>query len=175
VAEGCCADQPLATWRTAIKPGHVRLGPGFIEKDQLFRPQTGLQFTPGPARFGDKEPTFSFSSIQGVPYGAATIPLLDYSGAEIGVIIAMISLAPEQRSLRRLAVATAAAGLIALIGLAGIILLLFRGLILRPVAIIADALEAPAGAAPPNLPKPGASPELDRLIRAAARTREPTP
>ena len=122
-----------------------------------------------------KEPAFSFPTIQGIPYGAATIPLLDYSGAEIGVIIAMTSLAPEQRTLRRLAVATAAAGLIAWIGLAGIILLLFRGLVLRPVSIIAEALEAPAGATPPSLPKPGASPELDRLIRAVARTREPAP
>ncbi|MGX9963831.1 cache domain-containing protein [Roseomonas sp. F4] len=122
-----------------------------------------------------KEPVFSFPNIHGVPFGAATIPLLDYSGAEIGVIIAMTSLAPEQRTLRRLAVATAAAGLIAWIGLAGIILLLFRGLVLRPVSIIAEALEAPGGATPPSLPKPGAAPELDRLIRAAARTREPAP
>ena len=122
-----------------------------------------------------KESAFSFSTIQGIPYGAATFPLLDYSGAEIGVIIAMTSLAPEQRSLRRLAVATAAAGLIAWIGMAGIILLLFRGLILRPVSVIAEALETPAGATPPSLPKPGAAAELDRLIRAAARTREAAP
>lgn len=59
--------------------------------------------------------------------------------------------------------------------MAGIILLLFRGLILRPVSVIAEALETPAGATPPSLPKPGAAAELDRLIRAAARTREAAP
>jgi hypothetical protein len=118
-----------------------------------------------------KEPTYSFPELGGVAYGAVVIPLLDYSGAEIGVIVATQSLAADQRTLRRLAIAVIVGGLIAEIGIIGIILLLFRGLLLRPVAILADAVEALDSDKVVELPRPGTAAALDRLILAIQRQR----
>lgn len=119
-----------------------------------------------------KEPTFAFPELGGVPHGAVTIPLLDYSGAEIGVIVAARSLAADQRALRRLAIAVIAGGLIAEIGLIGIILLLYRGLLLRPVATLAEAVEGLGTETAIALPKTGTAAALDRLIRAVQQQRQ---
>jgi hypothetical protein len=41
-----------ARW-AAVKPGHVRLGPGFIDEDQFARVQARLLLAPFGARLGD--------------------------------------------------------------------------------------------------------------------------
>jgi hypothetical protein len=45
--------QALAAWRPTLKPGHVRLGPGFVDKDKLGGVQAGLLLAPLGTGLGD--------------------------------------------------------------------------------------------------------------------------
>ncbi|QCK88037.1 hypothetical protein E8L99_20900 [Phreatobacter aquaticus] len=120
-----------------------------------------------------KEPVFSFATLNGMTYGSVSSPLLDYSGSEIGVVVAAKSFNANGRSLRQLAISLIAGGIIAEIGIVAIILLVFRGMVLRPVAIVAKAAEAAAeGAAAVDLPKAGTVAEVNALIASVKRLRE---
>jgi hypothetical protein len=46
-------DQPFATRSAAIKPCHIRLGPGLINENQLAGAQARLLLTPFGTSFGD--------------------------------------------------------------------------------------------------------------------------
>ena len=46
-------DDTVAARCPAVKPGHVRLGPGFIDEDQFARVQARLLLAPFGARLGD--------------------------------------------------------------------------------------------------------------------------
>ena len=118
-----------------------------------------------------KEPRFRIAKVDGVQVGSAVVPLLDYGGAEIGVIIAAKSFGADARGLSRLAIALTVGAVIAAIGIIGIILVMFRGLVLRPVAAIAAALDSADSAKPVELPKPGSLTEVNALIAAVKRLR----
>lgn len=119
-----------------------------------------------------KEPSFSSLNMGGVSYGTVTVPLLDYSGSEIGVIVAAKSFNEDGRSLKRLAIGLVSGGIIAEIALVAVIILVFRGMVLRPVAAVAKAVDAMAGAPAAELPKPGTVEEVNALIAAVKRLRD---
>jgi len=119
-----------------------------------------------------KEPSYSFVTLEGVPYGVVSVPLLDYSGSEIGVVVAAKSFNADGRSLRRLAIGLIAAGIIAEIAIVAIILLLFRGMVLRPVAAVGKVVESLAGGPAAELPKAGTVAEINGLIAAVGRLRD---
>jgi methyl-accepting chemotaxis protein len=119
-----------------------------------------------------KEPSYSSMTADGVTYGAVTVPLLDYSGSEIGVIVAAKSFSADGRSLRRLAIGLVAGGVIAEIGIIAIILLVFRGMVLRPLAAVTKAVEALDGGPAAELPKAGTVAEVNGLIAAVKRLRD---
>ena len=119
-----------------------------------------------------KEPNFAFANLDGVSYGTVTVPLLDYSGSEIGVIVAAKSFNADGRSLRRLAIGLIGGGIIAEIGIIAIIMLVFRGMVLRPVAAVTKAVESLDGGPAAELPKAGTVAELNALIAAVKRLRD---
>jgi hypothetical protein len=118
-----------------------------------------------------KEPRYRVTRVDGVPMGSAIVPLLDYGGAEIGVIVAAKPFGADARGLDRLAIALGVGAFICAVGIIGIILVVFRGLVLRPVATIAAALETAGSAKPTEMPKPGSLTEVNALIAAANKLR----
>lgn len=119
-----------------------------------------------------KEPSYSFVALDGVSFGTVSVPLLDYSGSEIGVVVAAKSFNSDGRSLRRLAIGLIAGGIIAEIGIIAVILLVFRGMVLRPLAAVTKVVDSLAGGAAAELPKPGTVAELNALIAAVKRLRD---
>ena len=119
-----------------------------------------------------KEPVYTFTAIDGNYIGAVTSPLLDYSGSEIGVVVATKSFQADGRSLKRLAIGLISGGIITEILIVAVILLVFRGMVLRPVAAVAKSVDGMAGGAAAELPKPGTVEEVNALIAAVKRLRD---
>ena len=119
-----------------------------------------------------KEPSYSFVTLDGVAFGTVSTPLLDYSGSEIGVVVAAKSFNSDGRSLRRLAIGLIAGGIITEIGIVAIILLVFRGMVLRPVVAVTKAVDSLVEGPAAELPKAGTVAELNALIAAVKRLRE---
>jgi hypothetical protein len=119
-----------------------------------------------------KEPSYGSAALEGVSYGTVTVPLLDYSGSEIGVVVAAKSFNAEGRSLKRLAIGLISGGIIAEICIVAVIVLVFRGMVLRPVAAVAKTVDGLAGGTAAELPRPGTVKEVNTLIGAVKRLRD---
>ena len=93
-----------------------------------------------------------------VHYGTVTVPLLDYSGKAIGTIFVARSFESDVHEMRRdlaLMIAMVAAGSVLMVA---IILIVFRGMVLRPVTALAATARAWAEGKEAKLPKGGEGP-----------------
>jgi len=126
-------------------------------------------------RYGEVE-------VDNVLYGSVTVPLVDYSGKAIGTIFAARSFEADQHQMRRNLVqmiSMVAAGTVLMVA---IILIVFNGMVLRPVTQLAGVARAWAEGKDAALPTGVSGPVADlvaslRALKARDDTvrREPVP
>ena len=81
-----------------------------------------------------KEVTYKQQTVSGIPYGIVVIPLLDFKGSKIGYMVATRNFESYQHQLIQALVRAFALGGLQAILLIGAVLLVFNGMLMRPVA-----------------------------------------
>lgn len=119
-----------------------------------------------------KEPTFKVVNVNSGVYKVMQMPFSDYAGRPIGNFMTMKDIGESERRKRQVllqVMGIAAAGSIVMCGL---VLVMFRGLVLRPVTAAATSAEAIAdGKSPQALPARNGDDAVARLMRALERIR----
>lgn len=83
-----------------------------------------------------KEVTYRQQTMNGIPYGIVVIPLADFKGSKIGYIVATRNFESYQNQLVHTLVSAFALGGLQAILLIGAVLLVFNGMLMRPVASV---------------------------------------
>ena len=84
--------------------------------------------------------TYKIETVGGISYGMTAVPLLDYKGAPIGVIVAARSFEDYQKQAYESLTRTLGAMLLQMVILVGMVLLIMNAMILRPMGSISDKL-----------------------------------
>ena len=100
-----------------------------------------------------KDRRYGETEVDNIRYGTVMMPLLDYSGKAIGTIFVARSFDADLHQLRRDTVQLVSAGAAGVILIVTIILLLFNGMVLRPVELLAKAARSAADGKDAELPK----------------------
>ncbi|MEI7608184.1 MAG: cache domain-containing protein [Rhodospirillaceae bacterium] len=119
-----------------------------------------------------KDRRYGETQLDKIHYGTAMMPLLDYSGKAIGTIFAMRSFEADLHEIGRGSVQLISACAGGIVVLVIVILLLFNGMVLRPVGLLAKATASLAEGKEANLTKvaPGPIRELaDSILALKAR------
>ncbi len=116
---------------------------------------------------GAQEPVRYTREANGVPYGVLLYPVTTAAGDPIGVLAVARDFSPTRAATGRSLVWQALLALFALIVIAGAVIVVIRGLLLRPLDRVAQAMEALAqGEAAPPIPDVDAMPsELQRIAK----------
>ncbi|MFO0664638.1 MAG: cache domain-containing protein [Polyangiaceae bacterium] len=96
---------------------------------------------------GDKdiditEPKHYERSFAGAPWGVQLVPLYNYANKQIGVIAIATDFATDKRDANRSRVWLGLTTVLGALGLVGVILIVIRGLLLRPVGTLSQRFEA---------------------------------
>ncbi|MBX3188578.1 MAG: hypothetical protein KF819_16295 [Labilithrix sp.] len=116
-------------------------------------------------------------TVGGVPYGVQLIPLYNYANKQIGVVALATSFEEDKRLARRALVWQLLAAVFAVIAMAGVILVVIRGVLVSPLASITERVVALA-AGDGSRPAPPADDyceELETLAKAYERLRQRQP
>lgn len=89
-----------------------------------------------------REPKHFERTVAGTLWGVQLVPMYNYSGKQIGVFALATNLADERADANRVNVWMALSGLFAIVLLAGLVLIVVRGLLLRPVAQLGEGMRA---------------------------------
>lgn len=88
------------------------------------------------------EPRHFERTVAGTPWGVQTMPLYDYSNKQIGVVAMATSFAADKRDANRARVWLGLATMLGILTVVGAILIVIRGLLLRPLAALNDKMAA---------------------------------
>jgi methyl-accepting chemotaxis protein len=89
-----------------------------------------------------KTPTSYERTVAGTPYGVQLMPLYNYANKQIGVVAIAVSFEEDKRLARRSLVWQVLAAVFAVVVLAGITIVVIRGVVLAPLATISDRMRA---------------------------------
>ena len=89
---------------------------------------------------GINDTVYRFQSVKGIDYGVVTVPLLDFSGRNIGVIVAVQSFEEFQHQAKSMLLTLLSITVLEVILIAGVILLVINGLLLRPILALNEQL-----------------------------------
>jgi methyl-accepting chemotaxis protein len=89
-----------------------------------------------------REPKNYERVVAGTAWGVQLVPMYSYSGKQIGVFALATNLADEKSDANRAIVWQLLCGLFAMVFLAGLVLVVVRGLLLRPVHALGERMKA---------------------------------
>ncbi len=89
-----------------------------------------------------RTPTTYQRSVAGVPYGVQLIPLYNYANKQIGVVAVAASFEEDKRLARRALVWQILTAVFAVVLLAGVIIVVIRGVVVSPLASITQRVVA---------------------------------
>jgi methyl-accepting chemotaxis protein len=89
---------------------------------------------------GINDTTYRFQAVQGIDYGVVSVPLLDFSGRNIGVIVAVQSFEGFQRQANSMLLTVLSITVLEIVAIAGAVLLVVNGLLLRPILALNEQL-----------------------------------
>ncbi|MDB5101852.1 MAG: hypothetical protein JWM80_6273 [Cyanobacteria bacterium RYN_339] len=120
-----------------------------------------------------KDVTVQLQSVKGTDFGEVLVPMLDYKGVNIGSIVAVRNFSEYQLMARWALVGNAAMAGLQIILLAGALLMVINGMLLRPLAALDQAIGKLAkGEEAPDLAELAKQPgELGSLAKNASKLR----
>lgn len=112
-------------------------------------------------------------TTSGVPWGVQMIPLYNYANKQIGVVALAMSFEEDKMAARRAIVWQVLAGIFGVVLLAGLVVIMIRGVLLAPLADLTDRMSALADgdATKPADPLDDHCDELKGLVDAYERLR----
>jgi methyl-accepting chemotaxis protein len=120
-----------------------------------------------------EQPVRYWQEANGAPYGVTLIPLRSGMGQPIGVMLAARSFESSRAAVNRARLWQALIALLAFVVLSGVVLTVVRGLLLRPLAALTDALRALAnGDTSRTLDKSKLAQEMADAAESYERVRE---
>jgi methyl-accepting chemotaxis protein len=119
------------------------------------------------------EPKHYVRSVAGTPWGVQLVPLYNYANKQIGVVSLSMSFAADKRDANRARVWLSLTTVVGILIMSGMVLIVIRGLLLRPLAVISQRFEALASgdASQPAPPTDGEVDELQSLAQSYERIR----
>lgn len=117
------------------------------------------------------EPTRYIRDGQGIPYGVLLIPLKNSAGDALGVIAVARDFSGSRAASGRSLIWQIALAVFAIVLLAGVTIAVLRGMVLRPLDMLARRLESD-GTTPMTDPGDRFAPEIARLADRIERLRE---
>jgi methyl-accepting chemotaxis protein len=108
------------------------------------------------------EPKHYERTVAGTPWGVQLVPLYNYSNKQIGVVAMSMSFAADKRDANRARVWLSLTTVLGILFMTGMVLIVIRGLLLRPLAVLNQRFEALASG-DPSQPAPPAEGMVEEL------------